>query len=373
MADDQYSWTTFYSEFADRLLEFKDNRQKLISCLQNVYTTIGMKFPRLDTNVVPKDIDQFTIFGLFNKGISEVNRKKIATELSSKFSVKAPIPNNFDGIPTLNNLNATFYAFYDDDRRGIHDIDNIWNVFESGIAYSDNPTNQKRTNFIKTYDKARGQFGLGWRITIGLYWIRPYSFISLDSRNRWYLEYQENAPENIIANIKELKTPPDGASYLDLRDKIFEAMKSGDFAYKTLPDLSMNAFKESEKINQQNKEREQAAQDNALGDADVETIHYWLYAPGEKASKWDDFYERGVMGLGWHELGDLRNYPSKEDMRLKLQEINGNETSQSNSAHAVWQFANYIKPGDVVFAKRGRSEILGRGKIEGDYEYRRAR
>lgn len=135
----------------------------------------------------------------------------------------------------------------------------------------------------------------------------------------------------------------------------------------------MNAFKESEKINQQNKEREQAAQDNALGDADVETIHYWLYAPGEKASKWDDFYERGVMGLGWHELGDLRNYPSKEDMRLKLQEINGNETSQSNSAHAVWQFANYIKPGDVVFAKRGRSEILGRGKIEGDYEYRRAR
>ena len=54
---------------------------------------------------------------------------------------------------------------------------------------------------------------------------------------------------------------------------------------------------------------------------------------------WEDFYTRGVMGLGWHELGDLREYSTKEDMRLALQQIRGNETSQKNSAHAVWQLS----------------------------------
>lgn len=84
---------------------------------------------------------------------------------------------------------------------------------------------------------------------------------------------------------------------------------------------------------------------------------------------WEDFYTRGVMGLGWHELGDLREYSTKEDMRLALQQIRGNETSQKNSAHAVWQFTHDIKPGDIVFVKRGRTEILGRGVVVGGYAY----
>lgn len=33
-----------------------------------------------------------------------------------------------------------------------------------------------------------------------------------------------------------------------------------------------------------------AAKENALGDADVETVHYWLYAPGRDAVKWKEFY-----------------------------------------------------------------------------------
>ncbi len=29
---------------------------------------------------------------------------------------------------------------------------------------------------------------------------------------------------------------------------------------------------------------------------------YWLYAPGENANMWEEFYEQGVMGLGWESL-----------------------------------------------------------------------
>jgi len=108
---------------------------------------------------------------------------------------------------------------------------------------------------------------------------------------------------------------------------------------------------------------------DALGDADVDTVHYWLYAPGEGAAMWEDFYNRGVMGLGWYELGDLREYASKEEMNDELRKLRGGDSSYRNSVHAVWQFANVMKPGDIVFAKCGRSEILGRGIVESDYEY----
>lgn len=112
-----------------------------------------------------------------------------------------------------------------------------------------------------------------------------------------------------------------------------------------------------------------AGDTDALGDAGVEKVRYWLYSPGENANKWDEYYERGLMGVGWRELGDLANYESKAEIRSRLQEINDSESYYFNAVQITWQFANDVKPGDIVFAKRGRSEILGRGVVVGDYEY----
>lgn len=38
--------------------------------------------------------------------------------------------------------------------------------------------------------------------------------------------------------------------------------------------------------------------------------HYWIYAPGENSCMWDEFYNDGIMGIGWDELGDLTKYPT---------------------------------------------------------------
>ena len=46
-----------------------------------------------------------------------------------------------------------------------------------------------------------------------------------------------------------------------------------------------------------------------------------------------------------------------------------NKYSQKNSALALWQFSRELKPGDIVFAKRGRSVIIGRGVVEGGYQF----
>lgn len=94
---------------------------------------------------------------------------------------------------------------------------------------------------------------------------------------------------------------------------------------------------------------------------------YWVYAPGENASKWDEFHEYGIMGVGWDELGDLTQYSTKDAMKAKMKEIYGEEYSYKNAGHATWQFVHDMNPGDIVFAKRGLSKIIGRGIVTSSY------
>ena len=95
---------------------------------------------------------------------------------------------------------------------------------------------------------------------------------------------------------------------------------------------------------------------------------YWIYSPGENAFKWEEFHEKGIMALGWEELGDLREYDSRDEIKKSLQEQYTN-SSCINSSLATWQFANEMKVGDIVFVKKGIYKIIGRGVVSGDYEF----
>ncbi len=351
MEQAEYTWTDFYSEFADKLLGYKSDRPALIKKLQKIYETIKIKIPKLDTNGVPEDIDPFTVFGLFNKRITDANRKKIIDEIASEFGLKAEKPESFVGIPVLTVINATFYAFSDNPRLGDNDINNLWDVFESGIAYANNENRENRANFVSAYNTCYKQYALSFRLTMGLYWIRPYTFVNLDLCNRRFLEQPGNMPKEINEEIKALKDAPDADEYLRLCDRILEAMKSGDYQYKTFPELSKYAWIATGKAPE---EETDTTQSNELGNAVVKTKRYWLYAPGENAEKWDEFYERGVMGIGWSELGDLSFYATKKEILHKLLET---QSGKAPSAHALWQFVHEMKPGDIVFVKRGSTAI----------------
>ncbi len=108
---------------------------------------------------------------------------------------------------------------------------------------------------------------------------------------------------------------------------------------------------------------------DALADTNEESIRYWLYAPGEGSAMWDYFYSHNEMGISWAEIGDLSAFGSKEDMKQKMKDTYDPTLSYMNAAHATWQFANEIKAGDVIFVKRGRNQIIGRGIVTGDYYY----
>ncbi|MBO4560538.1 MAG: EVE domain-containing protein [Bacteroidaceae bacterium] len=98
-------------------------------------------------------------------------------------------------------------------------------------------------------------------------------------------------------------------------------------------------------------------------------MHYWMYSPGEYARMWGDCVNRGIMCLGWDELGNFKNYKDREQMRKKMPSIWGPNSSYTNDSLATWQFANEIKIGDIVFAKKGLTHIVGRGTVESDYKY----
>jgi 5-methylcytosine-specific restriction protein B len=98
-------------------------------------------------------------------------------------------------------------------------------------------------------------------------------------------------------------------------------------------------------------------------------MRYWIYAPGDNSSKWDEFYAQGIMAIGWDELGDLKQYPSKDAMKVKMKQVYGEEYSYKNSAHATWQFANELHPGDIVYAKKGMHKVVGRGVVESEYSF----
>lgn len=107
-----------------------------------------------------------------------------------------------------------------------------------------------------------------------------------------------------------------------------------------------------------------SATQDAAADALAEprSRHFWLYSPGPQASEWSEFSASGIMAIGWDELQDLSTYPSREAIRQTL-DTEGTGGSMKNAVLAVWQFQNEIAVGDIVYAKRGRREIVGRGEV----------
>lgn len=100
-------------------------------------------------------------------------------------------------------------------------------------------------------------------------------------------------------------------------------------------------------------------------------------APGEEARFWQECLDGGYICVGWDEVGDLRKYDSIEDFRKAFAE----KTEESGkAAHHISRKANELwslrmmKPGDLVVANRGISEILAVGEVlSPGYEWRQER
>ena len=108
-------------------------------------------------------------------------------------------------------------------------------------------------------------------------------------------------------------------------------------------------------------------EDEVLLPVDSPERRVWLYAPGRRAERWGELYEERLAAIGWDDLGDLSGM-SMDQILERLKEVYG-ESNPTNTARACHEFANAMGPGDLVFAKRGRQEIVGFGTITGEYRH----
>ena len=99
---------------------------------------------------------------------------------------------------------------------------------------------------------------------------------------------------------------------------------------------------------------------------------YWLYNPGEKADKWEEFYNEDIMAIGWDKLEDLENYTDRKSILEALIENYDGREDQRNNVSAIDDFCNgenKINIGDIVIVKKGTKTLLGYGRVTSDYYY----
>ena len=360
--DKRFQWTEFYMELASVLLHYKNNRSELIAKLKTIFADAGMNFPFKERGKeVYEDICPFTVFGSFNKGITNANRIALLEQFAKQFSIKAAVPTEFDGIPVVMNLSAWFFAYKEN--RGEHDIDNLWDLLEKAIAYSDEASTDNKNAFIAAYDTVTKQKMIKWNITMGLYWARPYTFINLDSTNRAFITDVDNMPHYFTTIFSDInKGLPDGRNYLFMCEQAKNALNQKEYEYHSFPELSYYAWKS----NQSGKTEETTT---TTVDSNIKETNYWIYSPGDNASMWDEFYKSGIMGIGWDDVTDLKGFSSKEEIKDYMKKVYDPSYSYKNNAHCLWQFANEIKVGDVIFVKKGMHKIIGKGIVTSDYIY----
>ncbi|CEH34378.1 AAA family ATPase [Romboutsia lituseburensis] len=319
MEDIDYKiWGDFYQEFANKILQYKNNRKDLITIIRKVYDNINIKLPTLEKENNIVDIDPFTVFGLFNKGIKDENRTIIITEFAKLLNINLEVPTDFSGIPLLNNMSSTFYKF--EGYRKEDDIDNLWKVFEYAIKYDENQNDEDELNLINYYDKTIAQKGVKWKLSMGLFWIRPYRYINLDEQNRTFICNEKNnlnTVKSIFPNIEKGHVP-NGKQYIDISNECKRLVESGNYKFKNFIEMSHCSW--SNKSNNlpedyivDTKEGDDAKVSSRNNQISKNTI---LYGP-PGTGKTYNVCNKALEIIDHEKYKDIINNPSKRDEVVK--------------------------------------------------------
>lgn len=336
----QFTWIPVYRKIAEKILVYENDRNSLLEIVKNLlsqgFPIFSLTDKSEDDKEIPlADIDPFTFFAIWNRGIREQNRKDIISQVQNLLGIPTKPPDDFLGIPVVNNQQTWFFSYKKN--RSPDDIPLLWRIFHEALVDGINAL---------TFNSVLNIRCVKYNITMGLFWIDPYHFLNLDGVNREFLRTKNIVIEN-LTNYEQY------CNYMSATSAAFS---------KPFFEISYEAWLQSKK---------DIEHDN--GEKDNKT-KYWLYAPGGGAEFWDDFYSQGIMAIGWDDLGDLSKYVDKESVAKELRiQDNEPDSSKKNNATSCYSFANDIKIGDIIFAKAGRRRIVGWGVVVSDYYFDNSR
>ena len=223
-SDMRFTWIPYFKEFAEKLVKFRHDRQPLLKSIYDKRDELYASYLHDEggLNDLCTDIDPFSVFGLFNRGIRHENRINSTKVFKELLDISSDIPTDFEGVPIMNNQKSYFFGYKS--RRGRKDIDNLWSLFEKLISNED---------IEAIYNTVIKQYGINVNITMALFWIRPNDFLALDSTNREYLKSQYN--------IDLPRKAPEYEEYMELINDIKKKMANNTIKEKTFYELSANA------------------------------------------------------------------------------------------------------------------------------------
>ncbi len=219
-----FTWIPFYTEMAEKLLEYKDNRKELVKIVYGMDRQF-VNYIKDDAGNDYPDIDPFSVFAIFNRKITDERRKDICQYFKNVLQLDSDIPEDFDSIPVMNPQLSVF-VWREEISTGIQPI---WDLYET--VFENNYNSEK---FLEHFNIVRNQRGIKWTLTMALYWIRPYEFMPLDSNSR---EYLQKIGINVF-DEKDLNCQ----SYLDLCKLIKEKIVNNEIKEKSIPEISYNAW-----------------------------------------------------------------------------------------------------------------------------------
>lgn len=236
-----FEWTKFYQAFADKLLDHKNDRTELVKAVNQILSDAGfggyLTDHFTDGSEGPlTDICPFTVFGTFNRGTTHENRTAIAQALGEYLGISEPAPTTFDAIPILNNMNSWFFRFHW--HRDDHDIDKLWEVFEAALLATDHDDQTQADLLGDSYDEAESLRGAGWKLTIGMFWIRPWSYPTLDSASRTYIENKLGISIGISGSRGRISA----SEYLELTETLNTKFLDSQYSVHSFPELSQAAW-----------------------------------------------------------------------------------------------------------------------------------
>jgi 5-methylcytosine-specific restriction protein B len=327
-----FSWIPIYQELAEKLSGWQDRQSELITFLETLRTEGYVITPLNDKNTdgarfLLSEIDPFTFFGVFNRGIRQDQRKAILARMKEFFALSHDVPEDFNGIPILNNMKSWFVAYQN--ARQDNDVAKLWRAFQFGLE--EKPLNNK--DFLKAFDEALSVKQTNVNLTMGLFWIRPNTFLSLDQNNREYLE---------------IKLPAEGLNakfYADVLKK---------FKGQSFPEISLQAWgigSERAKIIADSKEPYR-----------TEDVNFWLvgayWSDRDPADQTDRFLEEGIWENGYinrfiadvqaMQVGDKIAIKAASTQRKGLPFDNKNKTISRMTIKAIGTIVANHKDGRTV-------------------------
>lgn len=98
----------------------------------------------------------------------------------------------------------------------------------------------------------------------------------------------------------------------------------------------------------------------------------WLVRAGESGYLIDEFINKGIIAIGWNDLGDLSSYKNKEEIKQAIRNTypKFKKGKVRSTAGQLFRFCFEFNKGDYAITYNTEKRIYHIGKIKSSYKYK---